>query len=61
MEQKFGQSGIIIRKNNFVFKGPFYETIDDIEFKRSIYKKLGRHPRVAEYRGFRGKKIKLKF
>lgn len=44
----------MIRTNDSAFKGPFYDTISDIEFEKSVYEKLGRHPRVAEYRGFRG-------
>jgi len=51
----------MIRKNDSAFKRPFYETIDDIKFERSIYEKLDRHSRVTEYRDFRGKRIELKF
>ena len=61
MDPKFGQSGIVVRTNDSAFKGPFHETVNDIKFESSVYERMGYHPRVAEYRGFRNQRIELKF
>lgn len=56
---KFGQSGIVVREKDFAYKGPFYETIKDIDFENSVYEKLGPNSRIAKYLGFEEGRIKL--